>query len=152
MDVPWLGPRHDGYPFSPSLPGYIQLRLADKPRTIHDDLALWINAMTLGLLEAVFSVKVAEIELLSAHERTGGPILSGSSIARLIFKGERYWLRRRDEPIFLERGRSAAGVLKHALMAIGEECRSGFSMGERAGLEDGRIHEIVCAVALSTLR
>lgn len=71
VDIPWFGAAHDGYPFCPTLNGYTDLRQEDKATTAYDDVGLWVGAMTFGLLEALFGIKIPEAELLSPSSNAG---------------------------------------------------------------------------------
>ncbi|KAF9002394.1 hypothetical protein BDZ89DRAFT_1026853 [Hymenopellis radicata] len=141
IDIPWLEAHHDGYPYSPTLSGYANLRRTAEP------FPLWIATMTFGLLEATFETKVRESDLISLDACSGRRVLSGARLLRLIFK----WYRYRSDnkgPTFLPRGHAVALLLNRALRALNEENRIGQSLGERAGVDFDEVLEIWTAVGL----
>lgn len=149
MDIPWLGARHDGYPFSPTLDGYTRQRRTGKPTDAYEDVALWVGAMTFGLLEAVLEIKILEAELLSTDPRTGQAILEGRRISRLIFKWQMFWGARLDTTAYVSRGNIVAQLLNHALRAIDEEGWKDSSVGIRGGIDEESMLDILCAVTLT---
>ncbi|KAI0328951.1 hypothetical protein GY45DRAFT_1435785 [Cubamyces sp. BRFM 1775] len=86
-DVRCLGAKHDGYALSDTLAGYIALRRqkgSGAIRSLRDDAALWLSAMTFGLLEAITRLPIPEAILLVPGEREGETILSGMRLSRFV--------------------------------------------------------------------
>ncbi|KAH9893992.1 hypothetical protein C8Q73DRAFT_498424 [Cubamyces lactineus] len=151
IDIPWLGARHDGHPFCPSLSRYVAIR---RPKgTVHslyDDAALWLSAMTFGLLEAITQMQIPERILLApgTNEET---VISGSRVFQVLIlwiarKKQGYGGRRR--PGDLEHGREVARLLRRILRVLGEEEREGvpsfLSNAKVTGVKD---KAVLCGVA-----
>ncbi|KAI0670215.1 hypothetical protein C8Q78DRAFT_991853 [Trametes maxima] len=92
IDIPWLDAPHDGYPFCETLTQCTQTQLFRALHSVHDDLALWVSALTFGLLEAVMQTRIPEALLLSTGQG-GAHIISGIHLQRLIMT----WLVTRSE-------------------------------------------------------
>ncbi|KAJ8483077.1 hypothetical protein ONZ51_g4944 [Trametes cubensis] len=161
LDIPWLGAQHDGYPFCSTLSGYTEARrraLSKGAHSLLDDAALWMSAMTFGLLEAVLRMRIPESVLVIPGEHTvsgpdNGAILSGARIMQLIT----YWatLERADGDLSIEYGRDAMRLLRKAMDALDEEHgniepnpRSTLS---RCGVSKGVREELICTIGLSVV-
>ena len=83
VDIPWLGSPHDGYPFCFNLSTYTKIRRT-ATSSLRDDAALWLSAMTFGLLEAVISMKVPEELFLVPGTSETGFVLSGARLLRFM--------------------------------------------------------------------
>ncbi|KAJ2973895.1 hypothetical protein NUW54_g11981 [Trametes sanguinea] len=71
-DIPWMGGQHDGYPVCTTLAHYVAMRRPPGAvRSLHNDAALWLSAMTFGLLEAVTRLRIPESTLLSVRQVEG---------------------------------------------------------------------------------
>ncbi|KAJ8457555.1 hypothetical protein ONZ51_g11461 [Trametes cubensis] len=148
-DIPWLGARHDGHPFCSSLSNYVALR---RPKgavhSLYDDAALWLSAMTFGLLEAITQMQIPERILLApgANEET---VISGSRIFQVLIlwiarKKQGYGGRQRD----LEHGREVARLLRRTLRVLGEEEREGVpSFLSYAKVTGGKDRAVLCGIA-----
>ncbi|TFK88609.1 hypothetical protein K466DRAFT_598496 [Polyporus arcularius HHB13444] len=153
VDIPWLGAPHNGYPFCTTLSSYIKIRRDGAIRSMRDDAALWVSAMTFGLLEAVTRVRIPE-SLFIDHTlvaQGGEAILSGTRILRFLTSW-RYRMRdhsdgQEDEEAHRRHGREAARILNRALNALDEEARPSTSMCQRGGYHESS--NMVCAVALT---
>ncbi|KAI0670230.1 hypothetical protein C8Q78DRAFT_1035166 [Trametes maxima] len=155
LDVPWLGAPHDGYPFCSTLSEYVQMRRTSATQSLRDDAALWVGAMSLGLLEAVMRMRIPLSLLLVHGEKDGEEVLSGDRILRILVA---WWTRvlvaRRgrapgsNDSAHLDRGRDVARLLERARNALDEECETIASVLARSGLENS---DIVGAVALTMI-
>ena len=88
LDIPWYGGPHDGFPLSTSLSHYVQLRRSGSIPSLHDDVCLWMAAMTFGILEAVMDMHIPEdLLLIRRHGSDERMIISGERILRLLV----YW-------------------------------------------------------------
>ena len=77
-DVPWLGGHHDGYPISPTIDAYAEVRLNGRSRPdlpANERAALWQAALTFGILEAVMEVQIPERFLISFSEEEPSRLL-----------------------------------------------------------------------------
>ncbi|KAH9900878.1 hypothetical protein C8Q73DRAFT_786308 [Cubamyces lactineus] len=161
LDIPWLGAQHDVHPFSPTLSGYTEVRrrvLSKGAHSLLDDAALWVSAMTFGLLEAVTRMRIPEFVLVVPGQRSesgpdSGAVLSGAHIMQLIA----YWatLDRADDDLDLDYGRDAMRLLRRAMDALDEEHgniepnpRSTLS---RCGVPKSTREELICTIGLSVV-
>ncbi|KAI0751760.1 hypothetical protein C8Q80DRAFT_1097925 [Daedaleopsis nitida] len=149
LDIPWSGKPHDGYPFCFNLSSYTKIRRAANA-SLRDDAALWLSAMTSGLLEAVVSMKIPEELFVVAGPEEGTFILSGSRMLRLMavwvpFMQAYPWSSPEARRF---RGRQVAFLLQRALGAIDEGMRRGLSIFIRAGYPEDEVTEIVGAVSM----
>lgn len=83
LDIPWLGTRHDGHPYSSNLSTYIKIRRS-ATSSLLDDAALWLGAMTFGLLEAVTGMKIPENLFLASGPVERTRVLSGPRLLRFL--------------------------------------------------------------------
>lgn len=152
VDIPWLGATHDGFPFCSTLSSYTQVRR--RPGTLrsnHDDTALWLSAMTFGLLEAVTRVRIPESMLVITGARAGEQFLSGSRIRRFL---THFWMFKRredDRKGQLEHGHQIVQLVKRALRALDEEVQGVASIVMSGGYTESTRDHIVCAVAFTML-
>ncbi|RPD67780.1 hypothetical protein L226DRAFT_541181 [Lentinus tigrinus ALCF2SS1-7] len=149
VDIQWLGFPHDGYPFCFNLSTYTKIRRT-ATASLRDDAALWLSAMTYGLLEAVVSMKIPEELFLIPGVSETGLVLSGARLLRFIsnwvpFMQAYRWSSDDDRQ---ERGRQVGLLLKRALGALDEEVRKGLSIFLRAGYEEDEVLDIVGSVAM----
>ncbi|KAI0659666.1 hypothetical protein C8Q70DRAFT_126211 [Cubamyces menziesii] len=149
IDVPWLGARHDGYPFCSSLSSYAAIR---RPKgnvyTLHDDAALWLGSMTFGLLEAITQMRIPERILLVSGTNKEETVLSGSCILQVLV----FWIARKhrehgDRQADLEHGREVARLLRRTLRALDDEHREETSILSCAGIPKDKSTDIRCAIA-----
>ncbi|KAI0651212.1 hypothetical protein C8Q79DRAFT_1100056 [Trametes meyenii] len=155
LDVPWLGASHDGYPFCSTFSEYVQVRRTSATQSLRDDAALWISAMSLGLLEAVMHMRIPQSLLLVPGEKEGEEVLSGDRILRILVA---WWSRvlvtRRSRPpgsddgAHLDRGRDVVRLLERARNALDEECETIASVLARSGHKESEVVDMVGAVAL----
>ncbi|KAI0325432.1 hypothetical protein GY45DRAFT_248798 [Cubamyces sp. BRFM 1775] len=120
LDIPWLDGHHDGYEISTNLSSYTYIRRPlGHTYSLRHDTALWIGAMTFGLLEAISGMRLLESTLLVPNDSGPERILSGMRLLRFMA----YWesALRRDEPSHLEHGRQVVALLCSALEALEEE-------------------------------
>uniref|UniRef100_A0A5K1K2L8 Protein kinase Ukc1p n=1 Tax=Ganoderma boninense TaxID=34458 RepID=A0A5K1K2L8_9APHY len=138
LDVPWLGGVNDGYPFSPTLSIYVNIRRRSATPSFRDDVALWLGAMTFGLLEIVTRYKVTEVDLLSPTSGGDARVLSGTRLERFLFAWSHHMREAMhhgtfDKEVHRIHGRRLASVLNQALAALDEEGLQGTSLMLRAG-------------------
>ncbi|KAI0675471.1 hypothetical protein C8Q78DRAFT_964422 [Trametes maxima] len=122
-DIPWFHAPHDGgYPVTTSLHEYVAVRHTRDAQTFADDAALWVGAMTFGLLEAITLARIPQAILVGVHG--GRTVLSGRRVLRLIA----HWYTRihhhfphPDGVAHFRHGRRAAMLLGHALDALEEQ-------------------------------
>lgn len=131
LDIPWLSPCHDGYPFCPNLATYVRIRRAagDSPG-FRDDALLWVAALTFGLMEAVMETKIPESHFVTTGS-DGQPVLSGAKLSSFMSR----WHARQmlSEPsalsdAHLQRGRAVMELLESGLQAVKEENEAVFSL------------------------
>lgn len=158
MDIRWFNARHDGYPFSPTLSSYSQIRRHGALPSVRDDAALWVSAMTLGVLEAVMHARIPESLLLIPGAHEGERVLSGTRMLRLMVNWHHHmhshypnWQHQStyhaDDATRLAHGQDAARILHRALNALDEEIWNAASILRRAG-RDHEVTEMVCALTL----
>lgn len=152
LDVPWHNGPHDGYPFCPTLPAYVRIRRTETAPSFVDDAALWVGAMSFGLLEAVTRTRISQ-NLLLAQEgqepKMKYGVISGDRVHRLVGNWSASGRMRRshtDENSHTEHGNSAASLLERAYLALHEESRRYPSLLRRAGYEDTEVADMVCAL------
>ena len=138
LDIPWLGGVHDGYPFSPTLSSYVKTRRKSATPSLPDDAAMWLGAMTFGLLEIATHYKVSDVDLLSPALGEETRALSGTRLERFLFgwnhhMHESMHLGTFDKEVHRIQGRRLATVLNQALSALDEEGLQGTSVMLRAG-------------------
>ncbi|KAI0326306.1 hypothetical protein GY45DRAFT_1285747 [Cubamyces sp. BRFM 1775] len=129
FDIPWppLGSRRDeseyDYPFCPSPSIYASLR---RPKgtvyTLQNDAALWLSAMTFGLLEAITQMRIPQSILLVPGTNGEEAVIDGPRVLQIIV----LWLARKnrghgDRQQHLEHGREVAQLLRRALRALTDE-------------------------------
>ncbi|KAI0751778.1 hypothetical protein C8Q80DRAFT_1268965 [Daedaleopsis nitida] len=150
-DIPWFEAQHDGYPFCSALSSYTKIRQHGFMHSLHDDAALWVSAMTFGLLEAFMRARIPE-ELLLDDDDTRS-ILSGTRILRFIIHWTDHMINQlhcpEEDPRHLEHGREVARLLHRALGALDEEIWQNASIFCRAGVPPSEATDMVCAVALT---
>ncbi|KAI0751791.1 hypothetical protein C8Q80DRAFT_1159325 [Daedaleopsis nitida] len=154
-DIPWFGAPHDGYPFCSTLSSYTKIRQDGSMHSLRDDAALWVSAMTFGLLEAVMRARIPEELLLvtTIDDDDTRSMLSGTRILRFITHWTHHMIHhlhgRKDEPGHLEHGREVARLLHRALGALDEEEWQNASIFYRAGFRTTEVTDMVCSVALT---
>ncbi|KAH9895811.1 hypothetical protein C8Q73DRAFT_789617 [Cubamyces lactineus] len=153
-DIRWLGAKHDGYALSDTLAGYIALRRQKGAvRSFQDDAALWLSAMTFGLLEAITRLPIPE-SILVPGEHEGETIISGVRLSRFIlwFKHLCARLPSPQRPSVcrehLDYGRHVAQLLRDALGALEAEMISSSSVLVRSGVSSAERLDICCSVAM----
>ncbi|KAI8990427.1 hypothetical protein BD414DRAFT_483605 [Trametes punicea] len=149
LDIPWLGTRHDGFTSCINLFRYTRIRRdPTMPRSLRDDAALWVSAMTFGLLEAVTRIEMVESNFLVPGGQEGETVISGERILQLLGCW-RTRLESETEVAALERGRQVVGLLKEALTALLEESHLESSMLSLAGFSEDEVEDIYAAVAFN---
>ncbi|KAI1786895.1 hypothetical protein LXA43DRAFT_975504 [Ganoderma leucocontextum] len=138
LDIPWFGSIQDGYPFSPTLSSYVKIRRRNSTPSLRDDVAVWLGAMTFGLLEIVTHYKVSEVDLLSLCPGAETRVLSGTRLERFLFTWNHHMHECMqhgtfDKEVHRIQGRQLASVLNQALAALDEEGLQGTSLMLRAG-------------------
>ncbi|KAI0651221.1 hypothetical protein C8Q79DRAFT_1004523 [Trametes meyenii] len=130
IDIPWLDAPHDGFSFCPTLSSYTQTRLCGAIHSARDDVALWVAALTFGLLEAVTQLRIPESLLLVPGKREGERVISGSRLFRLLVT----WVGSvlpalpefqpepdpKSQDAWQERGKQVATILRRAMKALNE--------------------------------
>ncbi|PIL29054.1 hypothetical protein GSI_09102 [Ganoderma sinense ZZ0214-1] len=154
LDVPWLGGVNDGYPFSPTLSSYVKIRRRSATPSLHDDVAMWLGAMTFGLLEIATHYKVTEVDLLSSSQAEETRALSGTRLERFLFAWGHHMRESMhhgtfDKEIHRIQGRQLASVLNQALAALDEEGLQGTSVMLRAGFPVEMQVDILGALTLA---
>ncbi|RDX43060.1 hypothetical protein OH76DRAFT_1243986 [Lentinus brumalis] len=149
LDIPWLAFPHDGYPFCFNLSTYTKIRRT-ATASLRDDAALWLSAMSFGLLEAVISMKIPEELFLVPGPGKSGLVLSGPRLLRFMsnwlpFMQGYAWP---SEEAREERGRQVTLILKRALGALDEEMRRGLSIFLRAGYQEDELLDIIGSVSM----
>ncbi|KAL1938911.1 hypothetical protein VTO73DRAFT_11064 [Trametes versicolor] len=153
MSIPWLGAPHDGYPFCSTLSNYTRIRRHPTAQSLQDDAALWISALTFGLLEAVTQKRIPEAVLVIPGARKGKAVLSSARILQFLV----HWYASHDEDTRDSEERkfdNATRLIDRALYALDEESDSSCPSGilARAGYaRDGALEDIVCAVGAFVL-
>ncbi|KAL7283797.1 hypothetical protein ACG7TL_003235 [Trametes sanguinea] len=155
VDIPWLRASHDGHPFCATLPSYTKIRRRglgkDTVHSLRDDAALWLSAMSFGLLETITRIRIPESAFLVPGTREGDFSLSGSRLLQFIAYWWSYVEQHYDEgDMQVERGREIARHLRRALHALAEEYddsigilrRAGFSTRER----DDLLFALLCLI------
>ncbi|KAI0830216.1 hypothetical protein BC628DRAFT_1500779 [Trametes gibbosa] len=151
-DIPWFGAPHDGYAFCNTLSGYTRARRQSAIQSLRDDAALWVGAMTLGVLEAVMRSRIPESLLIVPGTRNGEKILSGDRILRLLSSWHDMLLNdciHENADARTQHGRDVARLLDQALHALDEEFVQHASVFLRAGYLPEDCTDIVGAVALT---
>ncbi|KAI0642142.1 hypothetical protein C8Q79DRAFT_277186 [Trametes meyenii] len=148
LDVPWYDARHDGYPFCSTLSCYAAVRRVSTDQSFLDDAALWMSAMTFGLLEAVTRSRISESYLLAPGPSKDGLVISGARILRFLVHWFCSLVYRRSNHCDLEHGREVAQLLQRTLNALDEEENNVSSIFYRAGFDEDEVKDMVCAVAL----
>lgn len=148
LDIPWMSSPHDNYPFYPTLTSYVRARrLSNAASSLHDDTALWVGAMTFGLLEAITEMKIPE-SLLVTQEADGQAVISGERLALFIFRWQVYTASRAREHPNPQRGHDIAALLRRALLAVDEEGRKDLSLHARAGFDPKTTQDVICSIVL----
>ncbi|OSC99993.1 hypothetical protein PYCCODRAFT_1469729 [Trametes coccinea BRFM310] len=133
IDIPWLGAPHDGYPFCANLSSYVETRrptgtLSTFPR----DAALWLSAMTFGVLECVTRMRIPEQLLLSRRPGDGATVVSGLLLTRFMTMW--FWQcamdKHRDSKHLREHGEEVARLLARVAEALEETLGSSGSPHE----------------------
>ncbi|KAI0651217.1 hypothetical protein C8Q79DRAFT_1004520 [Trametes meyenii] len=161
-DIPWLGARHDGHPACVALSAYVSLRrnaLKAGTQSLHADTALWLGAMTFGVLEAVLSMRIPESMLLASGSRSDESVISGTRVLRLmgtwmlhIQQAHPHEHPGGRETKHLQHGRKAVQVLERALRALEEERDfNSASVFRRAGFKREEMQNIVGSISLTIL-
>ncbi|KAI0326307.1 hypothetical protein GY45DRAFT_1374060 [Cubamyces sp. BRFM 1775] len=151
IDIPWLGARHDhsSYPLCPSLSSYVAIR---RPKgtvhSLHDDAALWLSAMTFGLLEAITCMRIPQCILLVPGINQEETVISGSRVLQALI----LWSHRKDQDLEgghsgLERRHEVTQLLRKALRALAAEHRGAASILSYAGILQKNATEIYCGIA-----
>ncbi|KAI0675722.1 hypothetical protein C8Q78DRAFT_345363 [Trametes maxima] len=148
LDVPWYDARHDGYPFCSTLSCYTAVRRISTDQSFLDDAALWMSAMTFGLLEAVTRSRISESVFLTPGQSNDGLVISGPRILRFLVHWFCSLVYRQPNNHDLEHGREVAQLLHRALSALDEEENNASSIFYRAGFDEDEVKDMVCAVAL----
>lgn len=148
FDIPWLEASHEGYVFCPTLERYTSLRKAGKKNSLSDDAALWLAAMTFGLLEVLTGVKIAERLLLSSPDAAGRRAISGPRLSRFMLGWSLKEIKTSilDPETYHGRGRQVARMLRRAMGALYEESIVDRSLLLRAGVQERRAEDTLCAV------
>ncbi|KAI0754106.1 hypothetical protein C8Q80DRAFT_346099 [Daedaleopsis nitida] len=156
VNIPWFGAPHDGHPFCPTLSSYVRLRRSGSMQTLLDDAAVWISAMSFGLLEAVTRTRIPE-SLLIINQRASSRVpaaVSGSQILRFLARWHGIMhdqAKEADRDAHLTHGREVARLLQTALHALDEEVWTATSMLVRAGLTMDDAATIVASVTLTVI-
>ncbi|KAI0676868.1 hypothetical protein C8Q78DRAFT_50871 [Trametes maxima] len=137
VDIPWLDAAHDGFLHCSDLSSYTRARRARMTPSFREDAALWLGAMTFGVLEAVTHSRIPESMLLVPGTQ-GGRVLSG---ARILNTNP-------ETSAHSQRGREIAQILDLALRALEEEAQESTDIFHRAGLSEHISRDILCAVGL----
>ncbi|KAI0641890.1 hypothetical protein C8Q79DRAFT_918269 [Trametes meyenii] len=150
-DIPWFHAPHDGgYPTSTTLHGYVGIRRTVDAQTLADDAALWVGAMTFGLLEAITFARIPQAVLVEMQGNR--MVLSGRRISRLLV----HWHKRihhhfphPEGMTHLQHGRRVATLLRHALDALEEQSSedSTANLFRRAGFAREISRIVVDAIA-----
>ncbi|OSC99990.1 hypothetical protein PYCCODRAFT_722587 [Trametes coccinea BRFM310] len=153
IDIPWLGAPHDGYPFCANLSSYVDTRRpAGTLSTFPRDAALWLSAMTFGVLECVTRMRIPEYLLLTRRPEDGATVISGILLTRFI----RLWWQRyapdEGDTKCLDHGKEIARLLARVAEALEETLHpmgnpSG-SILVRGGVSTGDSIVIICGLAL----
>ncbi|KAI0651337.1 hypothetical protein C8Q79DRAFT_28091 [Trametes meyenii] len=154
--IRWFGAPHDGYAFCPTLGEYIKIRRAGAIQSLRDDAALWVSAMTFGLLEAVTRTRIPEAQFLVSDSMDVQYLYNTHILGFVIqwWSGMFELLRDRDsiDTSLAERGREVAALLYQALRALNEESDP---MTEgifaRAGFTDSESMLTISSVALTVI-
>ncbi|OJT12319.1 hypothetical protein TRAPUB_11094 [Trametes pubescens] len=135
-----------------TLSSYTQVRRPEGTlRNNRDNTALWLSAMTFGLLEAVTRVRIPESVLVVPSGREGKQVLSGSRIRRFL---THFWMSKRredDKKGQLEHGHQIVQLVKRALRALDEEVEEIASILMSGGYTGSGRDVIVGAVAFTVL-
>ncbi|KAI0670226.1 hypothetical protein C8Q78DRAFT_975703 [Trametes maxima] len=154
LDIPWFGAPHDGHPFCRTLSTYTISRRTGKAQTLFDDAALWVSALTFGVLEAATHTQIPEIVLVQqgSMETGGQMVLSGTRILLLLA----YWRYHamRDTASYsqtLQYAQATVTLLERALSALDEEIGIMTSVLAPGGLIQEVKLDIVGSVALTII-
>ncbi|KAI0651192.1 hypothetical protein C8Q79DRAFT_17752 [Trametes meyenii] len=157
VDIPWSDAPHDGHPLCKTLSGYISRRRIEARLTTCEDAALWISALSLGLLEAVMHARIPTSLLLVSNGREGEIFLSGTRLLQLLVG----WLiamfpaRPEDVPTesYIQHGREVLRLIDHALHALDEEMDHTASILSRQGigLRPEERADVVCALVMTIM-
>lgn len=155
IDVSWLDGVHDGFALSSSPSAYVRIRREGTTPSLPDDLALWLGAMTFGLLEAVTRIRIPEEVFLAPDpHNVGRRVILGSHLGGFLAKWVHHMVDYQwpDEDARFARGKEVARILQTAMAAINEEAYSfqGGGVFPRAGMELYDHSAILAAVAFST--
>ena len=152
FDIPWLGARHGepDYPVCSSLSNYVAIR---RPKgvvySLHDDAALWLGAMTFGLLEAIMQMRIPARILLTLGKNKEEAVISGSRILQVLA----WWVRDRKKRDYgdglsdHEHGRKVAQLLRRALRALTHEYNRTWSVLAYANVPQDKGTNIRCGIA-----
>ncbi|KAI0646164.1 hypothetical protein C8Q79DRAFT_650417 [Trametes meyenii] len=143
VDIPWLDAPHDGYPFCATLSSYTRTRLFNAVHSRRDDLALWMSAMTFGLLEVVTRTQIPESLLIIPGGQEGDRVISGTQILRILTAWYDTMSYASPESSFgtslqdarREHGQQIAALLKRAMRIVEEPFQQHFSMFVLSGFD-----------------
>ncbi|KAI9060143.1 hypothetical protein FKP32DRAFT_1595532 [Trametes sanguinea] len=122
VDIPWLGGQHDGFPVCFTLSSYVAVRRPfGAVRSLGEDAAVWLSAMTFGLLEAITRRRIPLVTLLDRGSR-GEMVVSGARITRVLAMWQGMYLKNSDEiEGHQEHGRAVAELLRNAVHTLEQE-------------------------------
>ncbi|KAI0651216.1 hypothetical protein C8Q79DRAFT_20008 [Trametes meyenii] len=155
LDIPWFGAPHDDYPFCHTLSTYTMSRRRGKAQTLFDDAALWVSALSLGVLEATTRTRIPEAVLVrpGSTETGGRLVLSGTRILRLLAYW-RYHATRSGPASYsqtLPYAQATVRLLERALSALDEEIGIMTSVLAPGGLVQEVKLDIVGSIALTII-
>ncbi|TFK80832.1 hypothetical protein K466DRAFT_364512 [Polyporus arcularius HHB13444] len=162
-DVPWFGAPHDGYPVASTLSSYVTIRRSTSTyrHALEEDFALWLSALTFGILEIMTGSHVSEATLLVSAGGPGGQrVLSGTNLLRLMCVCTFHWENQSSrDPAVKPGGKDMAGRVaqsfEQACMALVEEGTSALCLFNRAfgSASNGAHHrdEILGAIYLTVI-
>ncbi|PBL01362.1 hypothetical protein ARMGADRAFT_1007365 [Armillaria gallica] len=140
----WLECSHDGHHLCDTLGSYTKLR-RKHGASRRDDAALWQSAMTFGLLEAAFNIRIPEDFLLS---RGGNKrkVLTSDMMSILVFD----WLirflavKQKDQQSAETWSIRIQNALSWANNGLAEECLAQRKTLQRGGIPQGEADHILC--------
>ncbi|KAI0659662.1 hypothetical protein C8Q70DRAFT_124425 [Cubamyces menziesii] len=155
MDIPWMDAQHDGHPLCSTLYGYIAIRRPTGViRSLHADAALWLSAMSFGLLEAITQVKIPEATLLVSGAADQSTVISSVRVRRFLngwvimqHVMSRYGGHEASDSR-TRQGEEVANLLREAMEALDEELFTQSSVLARAALPESQREDIVYSVVL----
>ncbi|OSD04598.1 hypothetical protein PYCCODRAFT_1363918 [Trametes coccinea BRFM310] len=151
LNIPWLSGSHDGFPFCYTLSSYTRIRRDDTSILRCSDLAIWLSAMTFGLLEIISGIKIPETQLLRV-DAAGGVVISGALILRFLFGWSFFVAKKRTEHAAgpEQRLRHSSDVVQNLHRALESlyECMLDHKLVFRAGLPEKQVEDIICSLGM----